>query len=129
MSVTFGENWDISLPQIDHIDHNKENNRIENLRWVSSSDNCKNKTGYKGFKVNYVDELSDEAFEITTYGNYEFEDIFFDNDKFYYYNGLNYRELRYCNKHGLLFVNVREINNNEQIHLYLNKFKKLYNIN
>ena len=29
--------------QIDHIDRNKENNNIKNLRWVTRRDNCYNK--------------------------------------------------------------------------------------
>ena len=27
-------------PQIDHIDNNKENNRVDNLRWVSNKENA-----------------------------------------------------------------------------------------
>lgn len=33
-----------NLPIIDHIDGNKQNNTVENLRWVSYSDNGKNCT-------------------------------------------------------------------------------------
>lgn len=32
-----------NLPVIDHIDRNKKNNTIENLRWSSISDNCSNR--------------------------------------------------------------------------------------
>ena len=41
-----------NLPCVDHINHNRIDNHISNLRWVSSSDNNKNKSSNNG--VNYV---------------------------------------------------------------------------
>ena len=31
-------------PLVDHINRNRTDNRVENLRWVTYSENCKNKT-------------------------------------------------------------------------------------
>lgn len=47
-------NNDNNLRCIDHIDRNPANNSLENLRWVSYSDNNKNKNMYKNNKSGYT---------------------------------------------------------------------------
>lgn len=115
-----------NLPQIDHVNHDRQDNRIENLRWITSSENNRNKAGYNKIKVNYEDELSEDAIEVKEYGNHKFNFIYFDDDKFYYYTGAAYRELQYKVKSGSgsLYVNVRDINN-INVNIYINLFKKL----
>ena len=39
VALTFIPNPD-NLAQIDHIDQNKENNCVDNLRWINNRDNC-----------------------------------------------------------------------------------------
>lgn len=41
VAETFLENPD-NLPMVDHIDRNKLNNRVDNLRWVTASENARN---------------------------------------------------------------------------------------
>jgi hypothetical protein len=47
--------------EVDHIDRNRTNNRVENLTIVSRGENERNKSRYKGRDVDYVDELPDGA--------------------------------------------------------------------
>ena len=117
-----------NFPEVDHINHNKQDNRIENLRWVSTSDNGNNRTIYKGIESNYFDELSKQAIKVLNYGNFNFNSLYFDNNKFYYYTGEAYRELHYLNENGCLLINTTDINK-KKARIYLNKFKKLYKLN
>ena len=116
--------------EIDHKNHIPDDNRIENLEWSTHGENMRNKTIYKGREVEYVDELSDEAFEVTEYNEHEFEDVWFDPETncFYYYTGAAYRELTYqsSSKNGLR-VTVLDINH-VQASITLNKFKRIYGI-
>ena len=54
VATTFIPNPD-NLPEVDHINNDRTDNHVENLRWVSKSHNCQNKpvradskTGVKG---------------------------------------------------------------------------------
>ena len=119
-----------NLPEIDHINKIKTDNRLENLRWVSKSENQKNKPSWGDYKFNFVDKLSDNSFEITTYGDHQFEDYYYDTetDKFYYYTGIEFRELQILKKPNMgYFVNARDTNH-KQVRIALNTFKRLCNI-
>lgn len=57
----------LNLPMVDHIDRQKFNNNLENLRWVTRKDNARNKVNtlfveYKG-KQRVLVELVEEIFE------------------------------------------------------------------
>ena len=120
-----------NLPYVDHINRIRTDNRIENLRWISQSDNCKNKTSHLNREYNYVDKISDNSFEITDYGNHHLENYWYDvdGDKFYYFNGYQYRELPVILYHkGGYIVYVNDVNH-ICCEIRVNKFKRLYNIN
>ena len=68
---------------IDHVDHVRTNNRIENLRWVTNLQNQNNKSKYKDREIEFIQELPDDAIVVNQYGNHHFNGYFFANDVFY----------------------------------------------
>ena len=43
-----------NLPFIDHIDRNRANYSIQNIRWVSYSNNCRNRTKMQNLSSKYI---------------------------------------------------------------------------
>ena len=100
-----------NLPQIDHINHNRTDNRIENLRFVSASVNQKNKSSNKGHHYKFLDELPESAESLDAYNGHEFDGLFVDyeNKKLYIFNGVKYRELVPCRITGNIYYRFYDI--------------------
>ena len=58
LAIQFIPNDDPTKTEIDHIDRNRSNNSLDNLRWVNRSENCRNRIRngcisiHKGFRKN-----------------------------------------------------------------------------
>ena len=110
-----------NLPQVDHIDRNKTNNSIENLRWVSSSDNNRNRTMRPYGRYEYLNTAPNDLIEITQYNDFEYP------ANKYFFCGENDRVIMRINDHkwlllaqtsqnGYLRINMKDINGrNHQI--------------
>ena len=100
--------------QVDHVNHDRTDNRLSNLRWCTTKDNNINRSSYAKNKFEFREELGDEAFEVTSYNNHIFENLWFDPETncFYYFTGAAYREIHYyTTKAGALFIQTCDVNN------------------
>ena len=122
-----------NLPCIDHINHQRNDNHISNLRWCSISDNNKNKSFYKSINYafyDYADFDDDDIIVIDEYNGYEIEDYYYDmlTEKFLLDTGVNYRELHVnFDKDGYAYVHVKDVEN-KRVQIYINKFKRLHDL-
>ena len=117
--------------QVDHINRDRCDFHLSNLRWVTPSENQRNKSSHRGVKYEYVDEIPDDSLVVDKYNTHEFEFYYYSEstDEFYFYNGQHYRIL-YVNEmknSGTLYVNMINTKN-KNVKICINKFKKLYDI-
>ena len=118
------KNFDSNKNVIDHKDHNRKNNSINNLCIVSQSENCRNMSSQKGKDFNFVDNIGK-----TLVINEEAQIYYsLDLDKFFMYiNQTNkYKELHVFLNHGKN-PSIRYCYNNKQYLFSINKFKKSLN--
>ena len=117
--------------EVDHKNKVRSDYHIENLEWVTRSENAKNKTKYKDYTPDYVNNLSSNAIPVTRYSSHIIADLYYDNDEFYYkaYD-TEYRRIEQNynnNKNPTLYISYRNIHD-KRISITVNKFKKDYHI-
>ena len=113
---------------VDHIDQNRANYEISNLRWVSQRENMLNRSSTKGIVHKFVDNIPDEAIVIDKYEGHEFKNYYYYDDVFYFYNGIKYRKLHINeDKNGSKFINAKNTNK-KRTRITISKFKRLYDL-
>ena len=115
------KNFDSSKNDIDHKNHNRQDNSIDNLYIVSRSENNRNVSKSRtGKEFNFVDNIGKSLVineDAGIYYSLEF-------DKFYMYieHTNKFKELHMCFKNGLPYIQYCYNNKN---HMFsINKFKK-----
>ena len=125
----------VNKTEVDHMNQDRTNNHISNLRWVTKAQNMGNRGGYGNITYTYFDEIPledgdsiEDIIEVTQYGNHEFNNLYFYNDLFWIYNGLKYRSatIQY-NKAGNAYIQAYDINHKQTPINYI-KFKKLHDL-
>ena len=124
-----------NLSEVDHINRDRTDYHLSNLRWVSRSTNLENRTSYKGVEAVFVDDIPDDAIVIEWYET-RTERKLFEANKYYYYRNVEtdkdifyakitdkvYKILHHnYNKSGNELVYMKDIEN-KLVGVYINKF-------
>ena len=130
VAEAFIENPD-GLEQVDHIDRDKSNNNIFNLRWITRSGNNFNRSSWgAGRTFEFVEEIPKPFVKITKYGKNIYDRLYYSGltEKFYMLvdERAGFREIIPC-LHGNYFeIHCNDIFNNNRT-LGLTKLVKFAN--
>jgi hypothetical protein len=109
---------------VDHKDRNKLNNNVDNLRYVSQSENNKNQSSVKGVVQEYVKELPADAIVVEEYGTHHFENLYYHDCNFYFFNGVEYRKLTHIRSVGGSYCVRAWTIDDERVSIYLAKYRR-----
>ena len=114
---------------VDHINHDRTDYHIENLRWCTKSENMKNTSSHLGYDYEFIDDddIPADLITVRAYGDHEFENYYFSPsmNAFMFWNGVTTRILHINASPGRSpYVNIRD-KNNCVVKVSYAKFKKM----
>ena len=112
----FGPPAPEGMNEIDHINRQRDDNRVENLRWCTHSENIRNQAGRGRVRFTYLDELPETAEPLDSYNGHDFDGLYVDyeREKLYVFNGLKYRELTPKRIRGNIYYQTYDIENHNR---------------
>lgn len=118
-------NFDSKKSEVDHKNHNRQDNSIENLAVVTRLENNRNFSSMNGKEFNFVDNIGNVLVINEEAGIYYSLEL----DKFYMFlhHTNKYRELRVYLDHGK-YPRIQYFFNNKHHTLGIDKFKKSHNL-
>ena len=122
-----------NYPCVDHINHDRTDNSLDNLAWVSYQQNSQNMKGNKKIEYKYFehsDFKDEDMIKVEQYNQHKFKNYYYNikTDKFYLDNGIRYRELHvnYL-KNRLACVRMNDINR-YSVNVLYSVFKDQYDL-
>ncbi|CAL6103553.1 HNH_homing endonuclease [Hexamita inflata] len=112
--------------EIDHINGSPSNNNVQNLRWTSPRDNCKNRNGNNfGNQFIFIDQLPEDAVEVYYYSNHYFEGYYWSEtlNQLYFNNGVRIREVIPQIQNEYYYCNCRN-KQNDNVKISMLKLQK-----
>ena len=103
------------LLEVDHIDRNKANNSLDNLRWVNRSQNMSNRSKFTRQKREYIDHAPNDITDIRTFNDVDYPEnryfFCFENDRVVQrVNEHKWQWLAQTPLNGYLLMKMRDIN-------------------
>ena len=122
VKVFIDPNYDSKTRDIDHLDHNKLNNSIDNLKVVSRRENEMNRSYYGSKQVEYIDNIGELIPVNAEHGVYYSKKF----DKFYRFveHIGKFRQMTEGKHHGYMRIAYKY--NNKYYNINCSKFREEY---
>ena len=89
---------DTARMDVNHINHKKLDNRIENLEWITHRENLANRRTFSKQINEYIDEINENYVKIESYDNKKLKDRYYYDKE----NNLIYLETKHGDKYKLV---------------------------
>ena len=131
----------ITYDVIDHINHDRTDNHLSNLRWTTQSENIRNASINKGIQAVFINDIPDDAMIVDFYDTKTERRVFDESKYYYYFDEINNKDVFYAKitdniykilyhniaKSGNEFVSMKDVNN-RLVAVMINRFKQQHDL-